>query len=90
MPKILLLTIILTKFSNFMATYGINFDHEQGGLFIYQTVKKRAIHILSEQKKGAIRAADPHYTIYRELPPVHPTPEGKSITGSAVITQMYD
>ena len=27
-----------------------------------------AFHILSEIKKGAIRAAYPHYTLYWELP----------------------
>ena len=55
-------TIILTKYSKFKSIDIV--DSRKMGLFIYQTLKNRAIHILCELKKGAIRAACPYFTIW--------------------------
>ena len=61
-PKILLLKMVLTKYSSFKATYIL--QPRKRGTFLYQLLKtNKTIH------KGAIRAAHPYYTIYRELAP---------------------
>ena len=61
------ITMIITKERHFKPTDIL--PSQKRGLFIFQTLKNRAIHILFEVKKGIIRTAYPYYTIYREIAP---------------------
>ena len=53
----------------------------------YTTFWKKLDHILAKLKKGAIRSAQPYYTIYREIP--RPPPSFKQIRRPEHFAAIY-